>query len=90
MQVWRITKSGVLDECMTEFPPLTDENVRWLCPMRERLRILLTVRGDQIHKFQEVRSWVRSSSNAAGYGRWWDGGISSAYSLTQRVVSLYC
>ena len=55
MEVWRITKGGVLDECMIEFPPLTDGNVRWLWPMREGMRKWLTVRGYQIHKFPDVR-----------------------------------
>ena len=35
MEVWRITKGGVLDECMIEWPQLTDGDVRRLWPMRE-------------------------------------------------------
>ena len=45
MEVWRIIKGGVLDKCIIEFPPLTDGNVQWLWPMRERSRMLLTITG---------------------------------------------
>jgi len=59
MEVWRITKGGVLDECMIEWPQLTDGDVRRLWPMREGMRKWLTVRGYQIHKFPDVRRWDR-------------------------------
>lgn len=61
--VWRITKGGVLDKCMIEFPPLTDGNVRWLWPMREGKRIWLTANDYQIHKFPRFLAWSKPQSN---------------------------
>jgi len=37
--------------------------------MREGMRKWLTVRGDQIHRFPDVRRWDRSQSKAAGDGK---------------------
>jgi len=51
-------------------PPLTDGNVRWLWPKRERMRIWLTVRGYQIHKFPHVPKWDRPSSKGPPDDPW--------------------
>jgi hypothetical protein len=61
--------TGVLDECMIEFRPLTDGNVWWFWPMREGMRKWLTVRGSQIHNFPDVRRWDSSQSKVAGDGQ---------------------
>jgi hypothetical protein len=53
MELWRITKGGVLDECMIELPPLTDGNVRQLRLMRDRIRKWFAIPGDQIHKITD-------------------------------------
>jgi len=80
MEVWRITKDGVLDECMIEWPPLTDGNVRWLWPMRKGMEKWLTVRGWQIHRFSDVRRWDGSRGEFNMFGRgvkwgWSPGGV---------------
>jgi hypothetical protein len=62
MEVWRITKDGVLDECMIEWPPLTDGNVRCLWPMRKGMEKWLTVRGYKIHKFPDADRWDKAQS----------------------------
>ncbi len=54
---------------MIEFPQLTDGNVRWLWPKRERMRQWLTVRGYQIHTVADVRRWDKPQSKAAGDGK---------------------